>query len=455
MRKKIVFRSDSEAWHEWSTAWSQLEARGRTGQIEPFVRVWWQLYDVLQSSVLRDDLDQHCRSICINLLIRAGLDLEASFRKKNEAHLEAKHGRMAMAAGSLLTELLNDKRINILDAQRLTRTDYDPIFVLPDGRAPVKEVRWITHPLEQLTKISNGAVWNHEALDAIPVDAHLIVQVIEGIHVMSFPYRRQERCDFCLDFPHKFGEKIQPLRRELERGIHVSRLESSIAPMRPVFEQWPKLTGRLYYVGIEVLSRLPISLFADVPIVRLRFRPRFEIKAIPRHHRGIALWSQNGPEQLINSKNECLRLDGFMTMRATRRNVIEALIGEAPVHLACHAMASTLSKQKTKIVLTDGELTAEEIERLPVRAPLVYLSACETGVDSLLSDEPTSLAHVLLGSGAGAVVATNWRIPDLQAGTVAEAFWGLIRNGVAPPEALHRARQALPTSHAHAFELHY
>ncbi|MCG8422112.1 MAG: CHAT domain-containing protein, partial [Proteobacteria bacterium] len=61
----------------------------------------------------------------------------------------------------------------------------------------------------------------------------------------------------------------------------------------------------------------------------------------------------------------------------------------------------------------DHRLTAGEIARIPLRAELVTLAACDTAkAEAMLSDERLDLTRAFLIAGASAVLATRWKVPE-------------------------------------------
>ena len=61
----------------------------------------------------------------------------------------------------------------------------------------------------------------------------------------------------------------------------------------------------------------------------------------------------------------------------------------------------------------DRRLTAAEIAEIPLQAELVTLAACDTArAEALLSDERPDLTRAFLIAGAGAVLATRWKVPE-------------------------------------------
>jgi CHAT domain-containing protein len=95
------------------------------------------------------------------------------------------------------------------------------------------------------------------------------------------------------------------------------------------------------------------------------------------------------------------------------------------VHFAVHGMAMPAKPAMSGIVLSyenptvgtpadrDGYLQITEIESLPLRAELVTLSACETGLGAIIAGEGVvGLTSSLFTAGADNVLASLWPVSD-------------------------------------------
>ena len=138
-----------------------------------------------------------------------------------------------------------------------------------------------------------------------------------------------------------------------------------------------------------------------------------------------------------------------------------ALATSRPIHLASHGAHNSQNPLFSRVIAgrdrgssigDDGRLHVHEILALSTASPLVFLSGCETGLGAAGQDpfaqgaDEGSLSQALLVAGAGRVVATLWRVGDAGAAEVAERFYGRLRSGVTPEEALAAAqRQMIPT----------
>jgi CHAT domain-containing protein len=93
----------------------------------------------------------------------------------------------------------------------------------------------------------------------------------------------------------------------------------------------------------------------------------------------------------------------------------------------------------------DGALRQYDITHLRLNADLVVLSGCDTALGREIAGEgPIGLAQAFLRSGARAVVATLWQVPDTSTAVFMREFYrGMLRDGRAPAHALALAQDHL------------
>jgi CHAT domain-containing protein/tetratricopeptide (TPR) repeat protein len=132
----------------------------------------------------------------------------------------------------------------------------------------------------------------------------------------------------------------------------------------------------------------------------------------------------------------------------TIARVIELARDASIVHLACHGLYDWEDPFESALVLADGErLTWRRVVadfKLP-RAPLVTLSACETGVADTfeLPDEVIGLATAFLLAGASGVVSSLWAVDDAATALLMQHFYARVREGDELPAALCAAQRWL------------
>lgn len=113
------------------------------------------------------------------------------------------------------------------------------------------------------------------------------------------------------------------------------------------------------------------------------------------------------------------------------------------LHFATHAIANETRSEESYLMLADGKLGASRIRSLRLAADLVTLSGCETALGYQVRGEGVvGLAHAFLAAGAGATLVSLWRVDDDEAATFMETFYGKLRSGTRPAEALFATRRA-------------
>ncbi|WP_161628188.1 CHAT domain-containing protein [Microbispora catharanthi] len=114
------------------------------------------------------------------------------------------------------------------------------------------------------------------------------------------------------------------------------------------------------------------------------------------------------------------------------------------VHFGCHGTFVPESPLRSGITLADGDLTAERILNRSLRADLVTLSACESGVNARRpGDELVGLTRSLIYAGAASVLVTLWAVDELSASLLMADFYRELAAGAGKAVALQRAQNTL------------
>jgi CHAT domain-containing protein/tetratricopeptide (TPR) repeat protein len=144
--------------------------------------------------------------------------------------------------------------------------------------------------------------------------------------------------------------------------------------------------------------------------------------------------------------------------RASERTVRQLALRQAIIHLATHAVVfdddpmssylalapETKSRSGVDDPLGDGLLTVAEVFGLDLRADLVTLSACNTGLGRVSGEGIVGLARAFIYAGTASVLVSLWRVEDTVASTEMEAFYrGLIRTDGNKAAALAAAQREM------------
>jgi CHAT domain-containing protein len=156
--------------------------------------------------------------------------------------------------------------------------------------------------------------------------------------------------------------------------------------------------------------------------------------------RGLAELSGSRLEDLPASRDEVLtiaQIAGPNTELLLGQKATESAFKNQPlsdfrvIHLAAHAAADPQYPDRAALVLgiapntsDDGLLQVREIMRLPLKAELVTLSACDTNVGTSEGEVGmVSLEQAFLIAGARAVVASLWNVEDRSTTALMKAFY--------------------------------
>ena len=135
----------------------------------------------------------------------------------------------------------------------------------------------------------------------------------------------------------------------------------------------------------------------------------------------------------------------------------KALLGGAGlVHVASHGELNEADPLGSALLLTpdgddDGRLEVRELFGVEIKARLVVLSACETGLGRLSrGDELVGLQRAFLYAGTPAVITTLWKVDDRASYDLVRAFYDALAADD-PVRALRQAQLTTMGVHPHPF----
>ncbi|MCC6367261.1 MAG: CHAT domain-containing protein [Bryobacterales bacterium] len=117
--------------------------------------------------------------------------------------------------------------------------------------------------------------------------------------------------------------------------------------------------------------------------------------------------------------------------QADEASVRTAMPAAKVIHLATHGIIDNHDPLGSFLALGrtvgrpggNGRLTAAEVYKLDLRADLVVLSACSTGLGRISGDGVAGLARAFFYAGVASVLSTVWDVADLTAARLIEDFY--------------------------------
>jgi CHAT domain-containing protein len=134
-----------------------------------------------------------------------------------------------------------------------------------------------------------------------------------------------------------------------------------------------------------------------------------------------------------------------------------ALLSADTVHFATHGLLEEEAPLFSALLTSPAagqpsRLSLYEIVGMKLRARLVVLSACETGLGKLQGgDEITGLTRTFLTAGADTVVASLWKVSDESTAMLMQEFYRRLGDGLAPAAALRESALAVRAKYQHPF----
>jgi CHAT domain-containing protein len=120
------------------------------------------------------------------------------------------------------------------------------------------------------------------------------------------------------------------------------------------------------------------------------------------------------------------------------------------IHLALHGYVDLDYPDRSALIFApepsgkdDGMLQVREIRDLHLKAKLVTLSACDTGVGPVGEDGVNNLVNAFIEAGADSVVSTLWELEDRSTENLMSIFYSQLAHETRKVDALRSAQLEL------------
>jgi CHAT domain-containing protein len=145
-----------------------------------------------------------------------------------------------------------------------------------------------------------------------------------------------------------------------------------------------------------------------------------------------------------------LGVEPLLDAAATLAAVLRVQRGVPVLHVATHGVLDEAYPEASFLALADGPLTAHFLYQYDsgIRATLVVLSACQTGLGHAHPDSAIGLANAFLIAGASSVVSTLWQISDDVPPRMMTHFYTALVNGDTISASLRAAQIAVLSDEA-------
>lgn len=208
------------------------------------------------------------------------------------------------------------------------------------------------------------------------------------------------------------------------------------------YAQYPYLV-KTYAIRYGISLQVALQHSAQVPTRTSRFvgfAPHFTVSS--------GLRSLPGAREEVIDIHSRMGGEVYLDEVATESLFQSSIRPGDVVHLATHAIAEQAGAEQPRLMfsphpesLDDAQLFDDELYRMRIDADLVVLSACNSGIGTILDGEGSmSLARGFVYAGCPNIVMTLWEIPDLTSRSLMLSFYEKMQAGLSIDMALHSAK---------------
>ena len=213
----------------------------------------------------------------------------------------------------------------------------------------------------------------------------------------------------------------------------------------------------LVHNGTYLVQQTPINYASSIPF--LNFQRNLEPTKGGTAVVFTPSYSQiNSTEQQLALRNDFQTLKGalqegmevteltngisFSGKDASKTNFLDNISEKKIIHLAMHAFLNNETPEFSSLVFEDGPLYLSELYALKLKADLVVLSACDTGLGKFETGKGVvSMNNAFLYAGVPNTISTIWSVPDENSKNIMVSFYEQLNTGQSTAEALQSAKK--------------
>lgn len=264
-------------------------------------------------------------------------------------------------------------------------------------------------------------------------------------------------------FQHKLSRKNR--RTAFERLLcHARKIyDFLIRPLENLIEN-----EKLVIVSSDILHYLPFQALHDgkkflVESKQISYAPSAAIwqnlragkKALPENILLVGIADKFTPH--VKTEIEVLRRifkhsDTLIDEYATLDNLAVNIHNADVLHLACHGKFRPDNPSFSSLGLFNENLTVKDVRNLDLKGRFVVLSACETGLNNIVSgEELIGLTSGFLSAGAASLILSLWSVNDEATLEMMKTFYRYLLAGEKAETALQRSQRQLLKKNPHPY----
>ncbi len=303
--------------------------------------------------------------------------------------------------------------------------------------------------------ISPTEMWSHRLPASLPEIATLLRQFYFQINKFSYGAGYRERHAAMLQrgtdesLRQLYAALWAPLaeRLETEAAIVVPHDSLHYVPFHALFD------GERYLIEEQTLSYAPSATILRRVLAGSRPGRTSAEPPGPPFILGVADPTIPFAEEEVRAIAELFPgADVRFGERATTDSLMAQNARPAFLHLSTHATFRADNPLFSALKLSNGWLNVNDIYGMPVAAPLVTLSACETGRSQIMAgDELVGLCRGFFSAGARSLVVSLWMVDDSSTARLMTHFYRRLQSGEPVNRALRMAQLTIKERWPHPY----
>lgn len=262
----------------------------------------------------------------------------------------------------------------------------------------------------------------------------------EGTSFYSIPLRDQNLTETITRY-RGLVQRLEPVAAELEQlyALLVQPVEQDLQGLQYLgiipddvlhFLSFSALKNSTGYL----IDRMPLFYTPSASVLKFTFakrRNRKQTKVLAVGNPDLGDFNYDLPLAELEAKSirwNFPEMDILTGITATKEWFTQNISKYGIIHLAAHGEFDELNPLLSSLWLASSDpdnrrLTVKEVFGLDIRADLVTLSACQTGLGKLEAGELIGLNRAFLYAGTHALVSTLWRVDDLSTSVLMKHFY--------------------------------
>ncbi len=362
-----------------------------------------------------------------------------------------------------------DKRNRLLKDLVIARNNYQQILIQVKNQSPQLS-SFVTVETLNVPEIQKMLEPNIALVEYLTTPKELIIWVVskDNLKASRVSVEEKELEKLVRDYRDRM-QNLAPLDKQSEKLY-----ELVIKPIEPWINAQRTLgiipNGILHYVSFSSLKgpngylfeKHPLFYSPSASVLKYTFARKYEKKSGPIKVLALGnpdLGSFNYDLPLAELEANSIKWDFPQIDVLTREKATESWLKKhiskyQIIHIASHGEFDPVNPLFSSLKLTrdkseDGNFEVNEVFSLDIKADLVTLSACQTGLGKIEGgDELMGLNRAFFYAGTHALISSLWRVSDISTAILIKHFYRNYTNNL-KAESLRKAQLLVKQSYPH------